>query len=172
MMSLTSAAGVAIATAAILGSVAAVNVEPPAPAPKTIIIPAGMDGAYDNVHYAPAVRVGDTVYVSGIPVGGPGTFEEQSRRMFDRLKATLEAAGATMEDVVELESFHHAGPDTPAFQAQFQQFRAIHDEYFKDHYPAWTAIGNATLLSPNAAIELRAVAVIGSGKDATIQRAK
>lgn len=38
-----------------------------APPAKTIVIPKAMSRACDDHHYAPAVRVGDTVIVSGIP---------------------------------------------------------------------------------------------------------
>ena len=32
---------------------------------REAIIPPGMEAVYEKIHYAPAVRVGDTVYVSG-----------------------------------------------------------------------------------------------------------
>jgi enamine deaminase RidA (YjgF/YER057c/UK114 family) len=137
---------------------------------KEIFVPAGLDGAYDGVHYAPVVRVGNMVILSGIPAAGPGEFEDQLRRMFGQIKINLAAAGASLEDVVELESFHHGSPDTAAFRAEFSKVRAIHGEFFKSNYPAWTAVGNAVLLSPNALVEMRAVAIVGSGKNVRLQR--
>ncbi|MBI3714393.1 MAG: hypothetical protein HY255_00155, partial [Betaproteobacteria bacterium] len=82
-----------IALSVLLWPIAPANAEAPA---KTIIIPDKRDVEYDSYHYAPAIRVGDTVILSGIPAGGPGTYQEQIRRMFRRVASTLEAAGAGM----------------------------------------------------------------------------
>lgn len=142
------------------------------PPAKTIVIPPGNDAAYDMWHYAPAVRVGDTVIVSGIPAGPGDTYEARVRRMFERLKLTLEAAGASMSDVVEITTFHREPKDTKSFDEEFARFQPIHDEFFRDStYPAWTAVGTTALLADGAPVEMRAVAVIGSGKGATVQRA-
>jgi enamine deaminase RidA (YjgF/YER057c/UK114 family) len=137
---------------------------------QQIFVPPGSEAAYDTVHYAPVVRVGETVVVSGVAAVGPGEFEDQVRRMFDRIKTNLAAAGASMGDVVELQTFHRGGPDSAAFQAEFRRFRAVHDEYFTDHYPAWTAIGNVALLAPGALVETRVMAIVGSGAHATVHR--
>jgi len=130
---------------------------------KTIVIPAGQGEAYDRYHYAPAVRVGDTVIVSGIPAGGPGSYEDQVRRMFERAKKVLEAAGAEMSDVVEINTFHAQPKDSAAFNAEFERFLVLHKEYFPSGYPAWTAVGTTALLAPGAVLEMRLVAVIGAG---------
>lgn len=134
-------------------------------------VPPGTEGAYDTVHYAPVVRVGNMVIVSGVPAAGPGEFEDQLRRMFNRIKDNLAAAGATLDDVIELESFHRAGPDSAAFLAEFQRVRAVHGEFFPSNYPAWTAVGNSVLLSASARVEMRVVAMVGSGKGAVMHRA-
>jgi enamine deaminase RidA (YjgF/YER057c/UK114 family) len=143
---------------------------PPA-STKTIVIPAGTDAAYDTWHYAPAVRVGDTVYVSGIPAGPGDDYDTRIRNMFKRLKHTLEAAGASMEDVVEITSFHRQPTDTASFDAEFEHFFAIHKEYFPSGYPASTMVGTTALLAEGAPVELRAVAVVGAGKHLVVQRA-
>ena len=144
-----------------------------APVPtKTIVIPAGADAAYDTWHYAPAVRVGDTVYVSGIPAGPGDDYDTRIRNMFARLQRTLEAAGASMEDVVEITSFHKEPKDTASFDAEFERFFAIHKEYFPSGYPASTIVGTTALLAEGAPVEMRAVAVVGAGKHLIVQRAK
>jgi enamine deaminase RidA (YjgF/YER057c/UK114 family) len=142
-----------------------------APPTKTIVIPAGADAAYDTWHYAPAVRVGDTVYVSGIPAGPGDDYDARIRNMFKRLQRTLEAAGARMEDVVEITSFHRQPKDTTAFDAEFEHFFAIHKEFFPSGYPASTMVGTTALLAEGAPVELRAVAVVGAGKRLVVQRA-
>lgn len=44
------------------------------------LAPPRMEAAYHERHYTPVVKVGDTVIVSGIPAGGPGSYEDQIRR--------------------------------------------------------------------------------------------
>ncbi len=146
---------------------AAISAEAPG---KTIIIPDKRDYEYDTYHYAPAIRAGDMVIVSGIPAGGPGTYKEQIRRMFRRVAVTLEAAGASMDDVVELTTFHATAKNTEDFRKEFEEFSAVHSEFFTANYPAWTAVGNTTLLSNGAVVEMRVVAMIGSGKNARVVR--
>jgi enamine deaminase RidA (YjgF/YER057c/UK114 family) len=160
---------VALASAALLAGCAATPAR--SPASKTIVIPAGWDAAYDKYHYAPAVRVGDTVYVSGIPAGRGATYEEKIKNLFERLKQVLEASGASLADVVEIQSFHADVHDSAAFQAEFARFLTLHQVYFPDGYPAWTAVGTTALLSEGAPVEMRAVAVIGAGRQVRVERA-
>ena len=51
-----------------------------------------------------------------------------------------------------------------SFQAEFARFAPIHHEFFPSHYPAWSAVGTSALLAPGAVVEMRAVAMIGSGR--------
>ena len=125
--------------------------------------PPGYESAYHNWHYTPALKVGQTVYISGIPASGGGTYEDKVRRMFGEMRKQLELAGASMADVVELTSFHTQPTDTASFREEFKTFEAVHHEFFTSNYPAWTAVGTTALLSPGAVVEMRAVAVIGSG---------
>ena len=146
------------------------SVPPAARAEKVIVIPEKREREYTEYHYAPAVRVGDTVILSGIPAGGPGTYKEQVRRMFQRAKSGLEAAGARMEDVIEIQTFHVNAKTSADFRTEFIEFLDVHKEFISEGYPAWTAIGNAVLLSPNAVVEMRLMAVIGSGKGMRVER--
>lgn len=61
---------------------------------REIHVPAGWEGAYD-FGYAPVLKVGNEVIVSGVPNGGPGDYEERTRRMYERTRDLLAAAGAT-----------------------------------------------------------------------------
>ena len=85
--------------------------------------------------------------------------------MFAQLKLHLEQAGATLEDVVELTSFHVAS-DHADFRRRIEPMLKVHREVFRDHYPAWTAVGTTALFSADAPVELRAEAIIGSGRAA------
>jgi enamine deaminase RidA (YjgF/YER057c/UK114 family) len=138
---------------------------------QTVYVPKGWEGAYD-FGYAPVLRVGDTVIVSGIPASGPGTtYEEKVRWMYERAGELLEEAGATFADVVELTTFHAQPADSAAFRAEFERYMPIHREFFGEHRPAWTAVGTTALLSPTAPVEMRVVAVVGSGASRRVVRA-
>lgn len=132
------------------------------------LAPAGWEGSYHELHYSPVVRIGDRVIVSGIPALEGDTEEAKIRWMFGQLKLHLEAAGASLEDVVELTSFHVA-KDHQEFRKRMEPVLKVHREVFKDHYPAWTAVGTTALYSADAPMELRAEAIIGSARAAREQ---
>jgi enamine deaminase RidA (YjgF/YER057c/UK114 family) len=127
------------------------------------IIPASMQPMYDAYHFAPATRVGDTIWVSG-QVGidaamRPGVgMEAQARLAFEGLKTVVEAAGANLADVVELMTFH------TDLRGGMTEFTRVKDAYFPDRYPSWTAVGVTQLAMPEFLVEVRAVAVAGSGR--------
>lgn len=127
------------------------------------IIPAGQEFSYERLHFAPAFRVGDTVYVSGVigrgPDGVPDSAAAEYETAFALLSATLEAAGASLADIVELTSFH-------VDMTTIAEFAAAKDEAISKPYPAWTAIGCTTLFDPKARAEVKATAVISSSVDA------
>ena len=97
--------------------------------------------------------------------------EAKIRWAFQQLKAHLEKAGATLGDVVELQSFHVAR-DHDEFRQRIAPVLKVHREFFKDHYPAWTAVGTTALYAGNAPMEVRAEAVVGSGARARAEIAK
>ncbi|MBN3769922.1 MULTISPECIES: RidA family protein [Burkholderia] len=126
------------------------------------IIPPGFKAWYDTYHFAPATRVGDTIWVSGqVGIGAdmrPGDgVQAQARIAFESLKAILVEAGASLADVVELTTFH------TDLRAEVEAFGAVKDEYFPDRFPSWTAVGVTQLALPELCVEVRAVAVAGSG---------
>ena len=129
---------------------------------RQLINPPHTQMFYDTFHYSQATRVGDMIWVSG-QVGidasmTPGTgIEEQAHLAFNGLKTILEAAGASLADVVELMTFH------TELQADMQAFARVKDQYFPDCYPSWTAVGTTELALPGLRVEIRAVAVAGCG---------
>ena len=108
---------------------------------RDAIFPAGRQALYENHRYSAAVRSGDLLFVSG-QVGSreDGTAEPdyaaQVQRAFDNLKAVLAAAGATLDDVVDVTTFH-TDPEK-----QFPVLMGIKDKEFgAAPYPSWTAVG-------------------------------
>lgn len=133
------------------------------PPSREHLAPAGWEGSYHGLHYSPVVKIGDRVIVSGIPAIVGDNDEAKVRWMFTQLQRHLEEAGATLDDVVELTSFHVAR-DHAEFRERIEPVLRVHREFFKDHYPAWTAVGTSALFSADAPMELRAEAIIGSGR--------
>src|ERR1700720_975746 len=83
------------------------------PMPKTFtaIVPLSLQAASETYQFSPAVRIGDQILISGI-VGGdaegrlPPHFCTQAQNVFTTLEAILNEAGATLDDVASLNSYH------------------------------------------------------------------
>lgn len=106
--------------------------------------------------YSQAIKVGDTVYLSGqIPLDPAtmqlveGGMETQIRRVFDNLAAVARAAGGGLADTVKLNVFL-------TDLGHFALVNQIMAEYFKEPYPARAAIGVAAL-PRGAQVEMDAV---------------
>lgn len=127
---------------------------------RQAIIPPGMASVYEKIGYAPALKVGRTIYVSG-QIGRDASMklvegrEAQITQAFENLRLVLEAAGASLADVVDLTSYHTDLRDQPLFMQ-------VRDRYFTTHpKPAWTAIGAHMLCgTPGYIVEIKAVAVL------------
>jgi enamine deaminase RidA (YjgF/YER057c/UK114 family) len=108
---------------------------------REAIFPANRHALYEAHGYSAAIRSGDLVFVSGqVGSRSDGTpdpdFERQVRLAFENLKATLDAAGCKLDDIVDITTFH-TDPER-----QFPTIMAIKQEIFgKPPYPNWTAIG-------------------------------
>ena len=94
--------------------------------------------------YSQAIKVGNTVYLSGqIPLD-PATmevvegFEAQVCRVFDNLSAVAEAAGGKLQDIVKLNIFL-------TDLGNFATVNKVMAEYFEQPYPARAAVGVAQL---------------------------
>jgi reactive intermediate/imine deaminase len=110
--------------------------------------------------YSQAVRVGDTVYVSGqIPLDPAtgtlvsGDIEAEIRRVLENISAIVLAAGGSLAQVVKVNVFL---TDLTHFAAVNQLMAA----YFSEPYPARAAIGVAAL-PRGARIEMECVLSLG-----------
>jgi enamine deaminase RidA (YjgF/YER057c/UK114 family) len=108
---------------------------------REAIFPPNRHALYDAHGYSAAIRSGGLLFVSG-QVGSreDGTpepdFERQVERAFANLKAVLGAAGGSLDDILDVTTFH-TDPEK-----QFETIMKVKDRHFTTKpYPAWTAIG-------------------------------
>ncbi|PZQ23729.1 MAG: hypothetical protein DI562_18525 [Stenotrophomonas acidaminiphila] len=108
---------------------------------RDVVFPAGRQALYDHHRYSAAVRSDGFLFVSGTvgsrEDGSPEPdFEQQVRLAFSNLQAILHAAGAGLDDIVDVTTFH-TDPER-----QFDTVLAVKNEVFPEApYPTWTAIG-------------------------------
>ena len=108
---------------------------------RETIFPAGRQALYDINKYSAAIRSGDLLFVSGQvgsrDDGSPEPdFKAQVELAFKNLEAVLKSAGAGLEDIVDVTTFH-TDP-----QNQFETIMAVKNAVFPEKpYPNWTAVG-------------------------------
>lgn len=125
---------------------------------KTIITTANAPAAIGT--YSQAVKVGNTVYLSGQIGLDPASMqmvegiEAQIHRVFANLHAVADAAGGSLNDVVKLNVFL-------TDLAHFAKVNEIMAQYFQQPYPARAAVGVASL-PRNALVEADGVMVLGN----------
>ena len=102
------------------------------------IIPAG--GASPRGHYAPGIRAGDFIYVSGQGPVDPvtdklaeGDVAFQTQLTLSNIQRILEAAGAGITDVVKCSVFLRD-------ISEFQNMNRAYAAFFGDHKPARTTV--------------------------------
>ncbi len=129
-------------------------------ATRKVIIPPGMENIYDTYHYAPGILVGDRLYCSG-QVGRDADLkvvegaEAQFVQAFENVGKVLAAAGATFDDVVELETWFTDS------MADLKTFLAVKDRYFLGRYPTWTGFAVKGFSMPGILVEIKVKAVLG-----------
>lgn len=125
----------------------------------TTIVPPSLQALSETFQFAPAVRIGDQILISGI-VGTdaqgqlPPDFRSQAENVFATLEAILNEAGATLDDVASLTSYHVGDIGN-----QLLELVDIKATWSRPPYPAWTGVGVTQLGVPGALLELSAVAV-------------
>ena len=107
--------------------------------------------------YSQAVKVGDTMYLSGQvpldPATGElidGDIDAMARRIFANLAAVMAAAGGSLADIVKLTIYLVDLND-------FAKVNAVMAEYFQEPYPSRAAVAIAGL-PKGAPVEVEAIA--------------
>lgn len=104
------------------------------------------------------LQVGDWIFVSGMMpwdternVVGVGDVEVQTRQALGNLAAVLEAAGASLGDIVKINFYLRDIRDK-------QKVWEVRKEMFGGHRPASTLVAVSSLVDPLALLEVEAVA--------------
>lgn len=115
-------------------------------------------GPYVQVTVAPPG--GRLVYCSGAvalaadgSIVGKGDIVAQTRQTLENIRLALEAAGATFEDVVKINSY------LTDFSL-FPQIAPVRAEYLKEPFPASTTVEVPALIYPELMIEIEAIAIV------------
>lgn len=120
--------------------------------------------------YAPyllsqAIRVGELLYVSGqAAVGeegsivGKGNFDEQAEQVFLNLQRVLLAGGSSLHEVVKVTIFLTS-------MSHFPKIVELRRKWFSAPYPADTIVEVSGLYSPDAMLEIEAIALVKGGAE-------
>ncbi len=106
--------------------------------------------------FSGAVLIGDTLYLSGT-IGldenneVPDDPAEEARLVMNSIKANIEAAGMTMDDIVVIQVFC-------SDVVHYQAFNDVYRTFFTKEFPARAFLGAGTLLF-NARFEVQGIAV-------------
>jgi aminoacrylate peracid reductase len=110
--------------------------------------------------YSSGVKAGGFIYVSGTLAIGPngetlavGDAREQARLVIEAIKATIEAGGGTLKNVVFNQIFLKDLKDYPTFNE-------VYREYFNEHLPARYCI-QTELVRPEFLVEMATTAYVG-----------
>ncbi|MSP51442.1 MAG: RidA family protein [Alphaproteobacteria bacterium] len=118
-------------------------------------VPEGPPGSYSQCK-----RVGNHVYMSGqIAIDRNGKLVSksdpylQARQIFRNIKALMEAAGGTVNDVVKITMY--------TLDIRFQpEIWKARREVFSGDFPASTLVGVTALFSPDNLVEVEAIGYI------------
>jgi enamine deaminase RidA (YjgF/YER057c/UK114 family) len=118
----------------------------------------GLEAFEERWHFSHAVAARGLLLLSGVTgTGVDGVVSSDPAEQFDRafvhLRMYLKAAGASLEDVVEMTSYH------VELREHLDAFVAAKNRHISAPYPAWSAIGVSQLITEGALVEIRAIAV-------------
>jgi len=103
---------------------------------------------------------GRLVFISGMTarkldgtIAGIGDIEVQTRQVCENIKAAVEAAGGTMDDICRVDVYVRN-------MEHFDKIHKVRQQYFKPPLPASTMVEVTKMVSPDYLIEINALAVV------------
>lgn len=109
--------------------------------------------------YSHAIRVGDSIFMSGQIALNPknmelvsGSFRKETKQVFANISAVVNAAGGSLQDIVKLTVYL-------TDLKNFDMVNAVMSETFQYPFPARVAIG-VSALPRGASIEVEALAIL------------
>jgi 2-iminobutanoate/2-iminopropanoate deaminase len=114
---------------------------------------------YAPFRLAQGYRVGELLFISGqAAIGadgqliGVGNFDAQAEQVFANLERVLRAGGSSLANVVKVTIFLRD-------MSNFAKIVELRGRYFTPPYPADTIIEVSSLYSPDALLEIEAIAL-------------
>src|ERR1700676_1182842 len=111
-------------------------------------------------HATAIEATGRLVFISGMTsrradgtIAGVGDIEAQTRQVCQNVKAAVEAAGGTMDDICRVDVYVRN-------MEHFEKIHKVRREYFKAPAPASTMVEITKMTSPEYLIEINAIAVL------------
>ncbi|RBL88716.1 RidA family protein [Chitinophaga flava] len=115
---------------------------------------------YKAFHLSQGYRAGDLLFISGQTAIGDdgiltsiGDFDIQAEKAFQNLEKVLKAGGSSLGNVIKVTILLRD-------MANFSKIVELRKRYFTPPYPADTIMEVSSLYSPDALIEIEAVAVV------------
>jgi enamine deaminase RidA (YjgF/YER057c/UK114 family) len=135
--------------------------------PEFFLTPGYGQRMLETTHYSQAMRVGNRIECSG--QGGwsddwefPESLRDEIVQAFENVERTLNTAGASWKDVVNVTSYHlPSDPAAPALEpdvteTMLEQFR----RRMPDQAPLWTGLGVFKLGDPKMRVEIVVTAIV------------
>ena len=115
---------------------------------------------YEPFRLAQGYRVGDLLFISGQAaidqsgrIVGVGDFDVQAKQAFENLDRVLRAGGSSLKNVIKVTIFL-------TDMDHFDRIVELRGQWFTAPYPADTIVEVSSLYSPDAMIEIEAIAVV------------